>query len=899
VEKKSIEEVKKLFIEGGVEPLFEEYISANTPLKFRCVCGNIEMISITSLKRSLKTLNNVRCKKCRFNKISQDKNNKTKNLIIDKFNKINIIHVIPGEHEKFPPKIIFDCPMCGSKDSLFYNKKLEFLLCKKCSKDFIVEKQRLTQEEVKELFKKENAILISDYKNTNQKLTFKCSCGELGSILLTNLKYKGVKPLCKKCQLKYSYPKGRESPNWNSNLTEENRISWGRNNEDKQWYRRIFEKFGYTCFISGKRNIPLSAHHLFQYSKYPDLRLNLDNGICIDRDLHYEFHKRYSYLDTSIENFCEFFYEKTGIKFEEYYDILNKKWKESEMRVFTIKEAKEFIKKCGAEPLFEEYFNNYSDYLVRCSCGNEEKIKFSTLGRNLKKNLEYKYKCSKCRNNGNPIHSIKSLKRDFIEYRAEPLFEEYISLRSPLKYRCSCGKISSTTCEQFYTRIKIQEGYKFLCQSCACKESKKDINKQFFEENIKPFFEKNNIELLSKEYKNNHTHLRFKCSCGNETQVFWGSLKNNKCFKCKSCQIKDIPRGKNHSDWNFNLTQEDRNKTRYGRGNLEKIWESFILNLSDYVCIISGQKGGKLSAHHLNSWAKNPLERYYLSNGVCISKELHKEFHDLYGMKKGDNTLEQFQEFYKKKTNQEFNLEIPVFDFIEETPSSISLLEKKKSFNKEGKKYIPFFIPELNSKRDIVLSMIRFRCGKIRNKIYARNLKIKEISDFDKVQSFLNENHIQGGFISSINLALVDTEGEIISLMTFNKKEQENREFILQRFCSKININVPGGASKLFKYFIRKFNPNKITTYGDIRFSDLIPNENSMYIKLGFKYDHSSKPNYWYTKDNVNLIFRRKFQKSNLSRVLGKEIDLSLTEREIMISEGYQRKKYLEKRFNL
>jgi hypothetical protein len=185
--------------------------------------------------------------------------------------------------------------------------------------------------------------------------------------------------------------------------------------------------------------------------------------------------------------------------------------------------------------------------------------------------------------------------------------------------------------------------------------------------------------------------------------------------------------------------------------------------------------------------------------------------------------------------------------------------------------------------------MIRFRCGKIRNKIYARNLKIKEISDFDKVQSFLNENHIQGGFISSINLALVDTEGEIISLMTFNKKEQENREFILQRFCSKININVPGGASKLFKYFIRKFNPNKITTYGDIRFSDLIPNENSMYIKLGFKYDHSSKPNYWYTKDNVNLIFRRKFQKSNLSRVLGKEIDLSLTEREIMISEGYQR----------
>jgi hypothetical protein len=112
---------------------------------------------------------------------------------------------------------------------------------------------------------------------------------------------------------------------------------------------------------------------------------------------------------------------------------------------------------------------------------------------------------------------------------------------------------------------------------------------------------------------------------------------------------------------------------------------------------------------------------------------------------------------------------------------------------------------------------------------------------------------------------------------------------MLQRFCSKININVPGGASKLFKYFIKKYDPNKVITYGDIRFSDLIPNENSIYIKLGFKYTHSSKPNYWYTRDNINLIFRRRFQKSNLSKILKKEVDLSLTEREIMVSEGYQR----------
>jgi hypothetical protein len=450
VHKKSIKEVKLLFRDNGAEPIFKEYISANTPLKFRCSCGGEDTISITSLKRSLKNLGGIKCKRCRCKKLSKDKNLKAKDVILNKFKEIEIIDIIPGKHEEKPPKIIFRCPMCGEESSIFYKKYFDLILCKKCSRDLISEKQRLTQNEMGNLFNKFGANLISKYEHTNQKLIFECFCGNIGSIMLTNLKYKHMIPLCKQCQLDKSYPKRENHYNWNSNLTEKNRLAWGRNNEDKQWYRRIFEKFKYTCYITGKKNIALSAHHLFQYSKYPNLRLSLDNGICISRETHLEFHKKYSYIDASIEDFCEFFHEKTGVNLIEYYDTKNKRWKEDRMKTFTLNEARVFVKKCGAEPLFNNYTNSYSDYLVRCSCGKEEAITFSTLGRNLKKNLEYKYRCSECRNLGSPKYSTESIKKDIIKYGAEPLFEKYEDLRKRINYRCACGNIAFTTGEMLY-----------------------------------------------------------------------------------------------------------------------------------------------------------------------------------------------------------------------------------------------------------------------------------------------------------------------------------------------------------------------------------------------------------------------------------------------------------------
>lgn len=67
----------------------------------------------------------------------------------------------------------------------------------------------------------------------------------------------------------------------------------------------------------------------------------------------------------------------------------------------------------------------------------------------------------------------------------------------------------------------------------------------------------------------------------------------------------------------------------------------------DGYCVICKSKH-RLHAHHLNgrNWDIENVEN--IDNGVAICEECHKEFHTLNG--NGNNTKQQFEEFYKMKT---------------------------------------------------------------------------------------------------------------------------------------------------------------------------------------------------------------------------------------------------------
>jgi hypothetical protein len=192
-------------------------------------------------------------------------------------------------------------------------------------------------------------------------------------------------------------------------------------------------------------------------------------------------------------------------------------------------------------------------------------------------------------------------------------------------------------------------------------------------------------------------------------------------------------------------------------------------------------------------------------------------------------------------------------------------------------------------KKDIIKSIILNKIGKIENKIYARHCDIRIVEDSKLVRKFLDENHIQGYSQSSLKLGLyyqyLDSSGvqtnELVSLMTFGYRHTNSKkEFELIRFCNKINLNVIGAASKLFKYFCNNYQFNELISYSDFRLFD-----GKMYETLGFTKQHLSKPDYFWCK---NLERKHRFN-FNKQKLIKEGYDSSKTEVEIMHDRGYYR----------
>ena len=50
---------------------------------------------------------------------------------------------------------------------------------------------------------------------------------------------------------------------------------------------------------------------------------------------------------------------------------------------------------------------------------------------------------------------------------------------------------------------------------------------------VKQYFEDHECELLEEEYVNNNTKMKYKCVCGNESEIIFGSFQQGKrCIKC-------------------------------------------------------------------------------------------------------------------------------------------------------------------------------------------------------------------------------------------------------------------------------------------------------------------------------------------------------------------------------
>lgn len=341
------------------------------------------------------------------------------------------------------------------------------------------------------------------------------------------------------------------------------------------------------------------------------------------------------------------------------------------------------------------------------------------------------------------------------------------------------------------------------------------------------------------------------------------------------------------------------------------------------VCKICGRKLAKINNSHLQSHGitKDEYIKMYGDDGI-MSKQTYDKF-----LKMGDNLNSHLSENMKERFTS--NAEKEILQFLSEhnivgykdrsvlqgheldiyIPDKQVAIEyngnlwhtegfgkkdrnyhinKLKLCNDNGVKLIQICDDEYINHKDIVLSKITHIIGIDNNKpkIYARKTIIKQIFAFE-AEEFLEKYHIQGKTRATIHYGCYYKDS-LIAVMSFKNGNIKNRGWELVRFASDYNYVCCGVGGKLFKTFIKEYNPEQVFSFADRRWTVSV-NEN-VYTKLGFIVDSILKPDYKYFKlksHNNCRIHKMSLNKKTLTKNYG--LDIRLTENEMTKQLGYDR----------
>ena len=135
-----------------------------------------------------------------------------------------------------------------------------------------------------------------------------------------------------------------------------------------------------------------------------------------------------------------------------------------------------------------------------------------------------------------------------------------------------------------------------------------------------------------------------------------------------------------------------------------------------------------------------------------------------------------------------------------------------------------------------------------KQKLYARKLQLKEINK-QQANAFLNKYHIQNKCNGNIvNLGLY-FNSELVQVMTFGKpRYNKNYQYELLRLCSHKSYMIVGGAERLFKCFVEKYNPKSVLSYCDVsKFTGKV------YERLGFNLKQQTRPQKVWSKNKQKI----------------------------------------------
>lgn len=93
---------------------------------------------------------------------------------------------------------------------------------------------------------------------------------------------------------------GDKNHNWRGGISTVNMLI-RRTAEYNLWVNSVFARDRYTCQKTGIKGGKLVAHHIMNFSSYPELRHDINNGITLSEKCHKEFHRKYGIKNNTKE----------------------------------------------------------------------------------------------------------------------------------------------------------------------------------------------------------------------------------------------------------------------------------------------------------------------------------------------------------------------------------------------------------------------------------------------------------------------------------------------------------------------------------------------------------------------------------------------------------------------
>ena len=195
---------------------------------------------------------------------------------------------------------------------------------------------------------------------------------------------------------------------------------------------------------------------------------------------------------------------------------------------------------------------------------------------------------------------------------------------------------------------------------------------------------------------------------------------------------------------------------------------------------------------------------------------------------------------------------------------------KDKSYNKykecadKGVRLITVYETEWQQRQPQIKRLLRNAIGKTKGKLMARKCQLGEVST-QEAKEFYDRYHPQGGEGNGKHYGLY-WKGKLVACMRFaigsnDRGHNTNRVWTLARFATR--VNVLGGASKLFKAFVKDEQPEIIKSFSDNRYFS-----GGMYEQLGFTMELESKPDYQVWSQKLGLRPKSHYQRRALQKRL-------------------------------